>query len=139
MIALAGCPIDWVSKLQTMTATSTMESEMIALSHGMRRLIPVKRIVNELLTCLGASSSVSHTTRTRVHEDNNGCLIMAHGRRMNPGTRHCSTELWWFKEKMEEHDIRLERIDSDKQLADIATKSLPEITFVKLRKELCGW
>ena len=35
IIALAGCPIDWVPKLQTMTATSTMESEMIALSHGM--------------------------------------------------------------------------------------------------------
>ena len=139
IIALAGCPIDWASKPQTMTATSTMESEMIALSHGMRRLIPVKRTVNELLTCLGASSSASHTTRMRVHEDNNGCIIMTHGRRMNPQTRHHSTELWWFREKLEEHSIRLERTDSDKQLADVTTKSLLEVTFVKLRKKLCGW
>jgi hypothetical protein len=43
VIQLAGCPVIWVSKLQTEIATSTLEAEFIVLSTGMRDLIPMRQ------------------------------------------------------------------------------------------------
>ena len=42
VICIAKCPVLWVSKLQPRTAMSTMMAEYIALSQGMRDLIPLK-------------------------------------------------------------------------------------------------
>jgi hypothetical protein len=39
-ITFAGCPVLWQSKLQTETALSTMEAEIIALSACCRELVP---------------------------------------------------------------------------------------------------
>ena len=48
VITLAGCPILWVSKLQTEIALSTMEAEYIALSTGMRELLGLRKLVQEV-------------------------------------------------------------------------------------------
>ena len=48
VITLAGCPLTWKSKLQTLIAVSTMEAEYIALSHCMRELIPLRRLTKEV-------------------------------------------------------------------------------------------
>ena len=40
-ITYAGCPITWLSKLQTEISLSSTESEYIALSHSMREAIPM--------------------------------------------------------------------------------------------------
>jgi hypothetical protein len=41
LITVSDCPVVWVSKLQTETALSTMEAEIIALAHCCRELFPV--------------------------------------------------------------------------------------------------
>jgi len=43
-----GCPLTWVSKLQTQIALSTMESEYIALSQSMRELIGIHEVIKEI-------------------------------------------------------------------------------------------
>ena len=43
-------PILWNSKLQSEIALSTLESEYIALSQGMRDLVSARRLVKELCT-----------------------------------------------------------------------------------------
>ena len=43
-----GCPILWVSKMQTQCALSTMESEYLALSQSMRDLIPLRETLKEI-------------------------------------------------------------------------------------------
>ena len=48
IIMFMGCPLLWISKLQTQIALSTMESEYIALSHSMRELIAIREILKEL-------------------------------------------------------------------------------------------
>ena len=45
IIVFAGVPVLWQSKLQTETALSTMEAEIIALAVGMRELIPIMDMV----------------------------------------------------------------------------------------------
>ena len=41
IITVAGCPVFWKSKLQTETATSTMQAEVIALAACCRELMPI--------------------------------------------------------------------------------------------------
>ena len=48
VILYQGCPILWVSKMQTKCALSTMESEYLAPSQSMRDLIPLREILKEV-------------------------------------------------------------------------------------------
>ena len=48
VMMLNGCPVHWVSKLQTEIALSTLESEYIALSTAMRELLPMRNFVLEI-------------------------------------------------------------------------------------------
>jgi hypothetical protein len=45
VILLGTTPTTWVSKLQSETALSTMESEYIALSQALRVLLPLRKIL----------------------------------------------------------------------------------------------
>ena len=45
VLLFGGCPVLWVSKLQTEVALSTTEAEYIALSQAMQDLIPSRAIV----------------------------------------------------------------------------------------------
>ena len=53
VITFAGCPVVWQSKLQTETALSTMESEIVALSHSCRALLPLIDIARQLTKAVG--------------------------------------------------------------------------------------
>ena len=45
VITVADCPVHWQSKLQTETALSTMEAEIVVLAHSCRELFPIMDIV----------------------------------------------------------------------------------------------
>ena len=48
VIMYAGCPIHWMSKLQTEIALSTTEAEYIALSQALRDVIPMMALLAEI-------------------------------------------------------------------------------------------
>ena len=50
IICFMGCPLTWVSKLQTQIALSTMEGEYLALSQVMRDLIAIREIFKKIET-----------------------------------------------------------------------------------------
>jgi hypothetical protein len=72
----AGVPILWQSKLQSKTALSTMEAEVIALAACMRELIPIVDMVNDLAQSVGLQSGEVNINIS-VHEDNSGALVLA--------------------------------------------------------------
>jgi hypothetical protein len=82
VITVSGCPIYWSSKLQTETATSTMEAVIIALGSCCRELLPIIALIDKIGIAVGikkpddddSSSSTMHIT---IHEDNLGPLILA--------------------------------------------------------------
>jgi hypothetical protein len=82
VITVAGCPIYWSSKLQTKTATSTMEAEIIALGGCCRELLPIITLVDKIGVAIGIkkpddNNSDSSTMHVTIHEDNLGALILA--------------------------------------------------------------
>ena len=64
----------WASKLQTETALSTMESEIISLAHSCRELSPIIDITITLGQAVGMP--IGDTTMdVSIHKYNSGALI----------------------------------------------------------------
>ena len=56
-ITLGGCPVIWVSKLQTEIALSTLEAEYIALYSAMRYSVTIRRVLKEIENSLNETFS----------------------------------------------------------------------------------
>ena len=136
---LANCPLLWASKLQTEIALSTMEAEYIALSQSLRDLIPLRRLVRFICDIVFGKNKVESKMYSTVFEDNQGTLQLARAPRMTPRTKHYGIKYHFFREYVEKGDLKLSKIHTKEQRADILTKGLPRPTFEYLRKYLLGW
>eukprot|EP00957_Ditylum_brightwellii_P136350 10398920-Ditylum_brightwellii.AAC.1 len=74
-----------------------------------------------------------------VFEENNGCVELAKYPRMMPRTKHTAIKHHHFRSKVKDGSIRIERVDTHGQQADLLTKNLSRDHFLKLRKLICGW
>ena len=124
ILMLSKCPLLWVSKLQTEIALSTMEAEYIALSQSMRDLIPIRRLVNAVCNALKCDIVHDPKMHSKVFEDNNGALQLGRAPRITPRTKHYNIKYHFFREQVKDGKIKLYKIDTKKQLADIFTKGL---------------
>ena len=139
LITIGGCPLTWTSKLQTEIALSTMEAEYIALSQSMRELLPLRALVKEMAHALQFNKSFEIRTYSKIFEDNNGALILASMPRMTPRSKHIAVKYHFFRTHVEKGDIRILKISSEDQKADIFTKGLGRQIFETVRKLLMGW
>ena len=138
VIQFMGCPILWVSKLQTEIALSTTEAEYIALSQTMRDVIPLMTIIEELSEALNIKKEKPKMFCT-VFEDNNGALKLAKTPRMRPRTKHISLKYHHFKQHVKDNKIKIAAIDTKVQIADIFIKPLPRLQFESLTTIFLGW
>jgi hypothetical protein len=144
IITLAGCPLLWVSKLQTETSVSTMMAEYVALSTAMRDLLPLKRLVKVVAKVVTGSDDVKMNVKSDVFEDNNGALTVATLPKITPQSKFFAVKLHFFKEHVKtpanpNGEIDILKIETTKQLADIMTKGLVADKFTPLRDALMGW
>ncbi len=140
VITFADVPIFWQSKLQTETALSTMEAEIIALAACCRELFPIIDMV-ESVTCLVNLPIGETILQLSVHEDNSGALVLAKTLppKFTPRIKYYASKTIWFREGIHKRCIKLLKINSVKQLGDIFTKGLVQVTFEYLCKKLIGW
>ena len=138
VIMYAGCPVHWLSKLQSEVALSTTESEYIALSQAMRDVLPMITLLEEIdkIFPLKIPTPKVHC---RVWEDNEGCISLATQQKFSPRTKHIAVKYHHFREKVNDGTVSIHSIDSKEQLADIFTKPLEDSLFKYLRKRLSGW
>ena len=117
-----------------------MHAEYIALSTGMRELLPVMNTLGEICDVLNIERD-SETLVTKVFEDNEGVLKLANGplAKVTPQSKHFAVKYHWFREKLEENNIEILHITTDMQKADIFTKGLTGVEFKTKRKMLTGW
>jgi hypothetical protein len=76
VITFADVPILWQSKLQTETALSTMEAEVIALAACCRDLFPIIDMVESVTSSMNLPIGET-TMQLSVHEGNLGALLLA--------------------------------------------------------------
>jgi hypothetical protein len=134
-----GCPIHWGSKLQSEIALSTTEAEYIALSTATRELLPLRRILMELqhTQLLGTSSPLPPST---IYEDNASCLVLAHQETpLRPRTKHIGLKYHHFCDQITKGILRIEKVASASNWADIFTKPLAQYAHERLRCLMMGW
>jgi hypothetical protein len=148
IITYCGCPIHWASKLQSEIALSTTESEYIALSMASRELIPLRRLVIELhnqglfSAPLDKPFSITRTSTleaTTIFEDNASCIVLAHSEGTKVRTKHISLKWHRFKDHIQKGDIKVVKIASNLNWADIFTKPLSKVKHDTLRRFIMGW
>jgi hypothetical protein len=138
VILLFGCPIIWVSKLQTKITLSTTESEYVALSQAMRDVIPLLEVLNHIQRAIAVDIE-RPVVRCTVFEDNQGALELAIAPKMRPRTRHIAVKYHHFREHVERGLIKIVYVDTKGQLADMFTKALPFTLLQPLRESVLGW
>jgi hypothetical protein len=140
VIVFAGVPVLWQSKLQTQTALSTMEAELIALGACMKELIPILDMVHSLAVAVGIPAG-DVNMRVTVHKDNSGALVLAETLppQFTLRSKYYATKTIWFCEEINKHGIKLLKIETSEQLRDMFTKGLAKPTFEYLRSKIIGW
>ena len=138
VLLFGGCPLLWVSKLQTEIALSTMEAEYVALSQSMRDVLPMRIKVEQVLKQLNVDMT-NVVVYSTAFEDNNGALILATTKKMTPRSKHIAIKYHHFKQAVYNGFVKIVKVNSEKQLADIFTKGLGTIKFQANRLLLCGW
>ena len=118
-----------------------MEAEYIALSSAMRECILLQRTLFEIAERLEIESIKACKIKSTIWEDNSGYLTLANLEppRMTPRSKHYGTKYHWFRDKLKQLNISLEKVDTQHQLADIMTKGLPVGTLIFLCNKLMGW
>ena len=139
VITYAGCPVIWASKIQTLVALSTTESELIALSSAVREVIAMMNLLKELK---GRGIPVPFTKpniNCTVFEDNVGAIEVATTPKYRPRTKHMAVRFHHFRDHVARGDINIKHVRTQDQLGDLFTKPLPLVQFRKLRLLIMGW
>jgi hypothetical protein len=124
-----GTAISWKSSKQTLTATSTNHSEIIALYEASRECVWLRRVINHIQQSCGIGSIESPTI---IYEDNSACVTqMQTGYIKSNITKHIAPKLFYPHELQENGEIDILQIKSCDNLADLFTKSLPTSMFQK--------
>lgn len=133
----AGCPVLWRSKLQTEIALSTTEVEYIDLSQSTRELLPLRELLIELSEALKLPATQLNAKCT-VFEDNTGAEELARTAKYRPRTKHIALKYHHFRQFVRNGIITINCINTNDQLANTFTKTLPKAQLRSLGKASKG-
>jgi len=139
VIMYAGCPILWASKLQTLFALSSTESEYYSLSTALRQTIPIMELAKEMKTKGFDIGSTVPKVHCKVFEDNSGALEIATIHKTRPRTKHMNCQVHHFRHYVDSGEITIHPIGTDDQSADMLSKSVILTKLIKFRKFIMGW
>mgnify|MGYP007088618586 FL=1 len=119
--------VSWFSKKQNSVSLSTAEAEYISASSCCAQLLWMKQMMEEY----GLEQGV-----LTVYCDNTSAINISKNPVQHSKTKHIQVRHHFIRELVEEKKVSLEYISTEKQLADILTKSLDATRFESLRSAL---
>ena len=126
-----GTAISWRSVKQTMVATSSNHSEIIAIHEASRECIWLRSMIHHIQESCGLSSVKDKPTI--LFEDNAACIAQIKGGYIKGDiTKHISPKFFYTHELQKNGEIDIQQMRSSDNLADLFTKALPTSTFKKL-------
>ena len=126
VLMLYGGPVSWTSKLQSVVATSTAESEYIACAAAAREAVWFRRVCSDLDIPLSGAIPV------RV--DNQAAISMGNSSADTARTKHIDISYHFLRDQITRQRLRLVYVRTDNNPADIFTKALPEAKFGVFRQ-----
>jgi hypothetical protein len=129
VILHGGTSFSWKSTKQTLVATSTNHSEIIALYEASWECVWLRRMMNFVQ---GSSGIGSLESPTIIYEDNVACIVEMQTCYIKSNiTKHISPKLFYPHELQKSEEIYILHMKSCDNLADLFTKSLPSSLFHK--------
>ena len=127
--------ISWRSVKQTMVATSSNHSELLALHEASRECMWLRSMIQHIRDSSGLSP-ISNTTTT-LYEDNAACIAQLKGGYIKGDrTKHISPKFFYTHELQNNGEINIQQIRSSDNPVDLFTKALPATTFEKFLHQI---
>jgi hypothetical protein len=127
LILACGGPISWMSKGQSSVALSSTHAEYIALSELTRELTWLRQLLSEIGFCESGPSI--------VFQDNQQTIRLANNPEDHSRSKHIDVRHHHIREKVESKEIELHYIPTSEMVADLFTKPLGPIAFLRLRDQ----
>ncbi|CAI7868074.1 unnamed protein product [Closterium sp. NIES-53] len=112
-----GDAVSWRSKKQNEVGQSSCETEYMALHHGAKEVVWMRRLLEEIGVCQKEPTVILCDNELAVKLAKNACL---HGL-----TKHMRPKWHWVRRLLDK-EVRLEIVKTHQQAADILTKRLAE-------------
>jgi hypothetical protein len=106
----------------------TTETKYIAATHAAKEAIWLRRLIGELTSPLDLL--------TPLFCNNNGSISLAKDPIFHPRTKHIDIRYHFIHEKVQNRKITIIQVSSDKNVANIFTKALPQPRLETLLSEL---
>ena len=131
LFTYGGTAISWRSVKQSLVATSSNHSEIIAIHEASRERIWLRSIIQHIKRKYGLSAI--DNSPTILFEDNVACITQLRGGYIKGDkTKHISPKFFYTHELQQKGEIDIKQIRSNDNLADLFTKYLSASTFKKL-------
>uniref|UniRef100_A0A8D8LBR2 Copia protein n=1 Tax=Cacopsylla melanoneura TaxID=428564 RepID=A0A8D8LBR2_9HEMI len=119
--------VSWCTRKQSLVSLSSTEAEYIACSVATCEALWLKGILLDL------SIEIDHVP---LYEDNQSAIHMAKNRENGKRTKHVDIKYHFIRDEVEKGNVILKYVPTDKQVADMFTKSLSYPVFQKFLKDL---
>ena len=129
VIRLYGNVVYWKARKQNAVTKCSTFAEYVALSEAVTEILFLRNLLKE-------SFNLKITEPIKIYEDNSGALAIDKFGNYTKNSKHIEVQYHFINENYEKGIIDIVKIDSDSNLADILTKSLDKVKFVKNRKAL---
>ena len=128
---IGGAPVSWTSKRQSITAQSTTESEYIALNEAGKQAVWLRHLLYAL-----QKSHVYTKNSTIIYGDNLGSIDLSANPVFHSRMKHIQVRYHAIREYIENGEIRVLYLPTDRMLADGLTKGLDRVKFERMIKGL---
>ncbi|GJS10762.1 hypothetical protein Tco_0367558 [Tanacetum coccineum] len=118
VFVLNGGAVDWKSAKQSIFATSSAEAEYIAAYDASKEAVWVRKFISGLGVVPTIEKPIS------MYCDNTGAINIANESGITKGARHFRAKVHYLRKVIEFGDIKLEKVHTDDNLADLFTKAL---------------
>jgi hypothetical protein len=133
IVFAAGGPISWQSKLQPTVATSSLESEYMAMYAGLQEVVWLRGVMKELQLPLEKP--------TPLLVDSKSALDLAHNPVYHKRSKHIDIKYHWIREHVNPGGFKtaeLFHVGTARMAADMFTKSLTGSLFFEHASTLSG-
>ena len=125
---ISNAAVSWRSKKQPCVALSTAEAEYMALASATQEAVWLRQLLSDLKN--------KPTGPTLILEDNQAAICMAKNAQYHGRAKHIDIKYHFIREHVANAAVKLQYCRTEEMIADIFTKGLGAVQFVKLRKML---
>lgn len=123
-IFVGGNLVSWRSKKQSVVARSTAEAELRSMASGLCELMWLRLLLTELQMFKGEP--------LQLYCDNQATINIVNNPVQHDRTKHIEIDRHFIREKLEEGTLQVNFVRSGDQLADILTKGVGIVSFMKI-------